>query len=227
MKIWIGTSGYVYAWNKGIPSKFEWYIAQGFNSVEINASFYRFPSRSWVRAWREVPENFMFSIKVHRTITHYKRLGAGALESFLNFKESLREMDDMIRFWLFQMPPSYEYSEEHINTIRRFVDDSEDNRFVFEFRNKSWWMHIDKVSKIGVFCSVDAPNLPRDIIVSNGVVYLRLHGRDAWYSYHYGDEEMNGIISEVKRLNASEVAIYLNNDRSMLANGKYLLERLL
>jgi len=42
-KIRIGTSGYSYSWNKAKPDAFEWYIVQGFNSVEINYSFYRFP----------------------------------------------------------------------------------------------------------------------------------------------------------------------------------------
>jgi hypothetical protein len=39
----IGTSGYTYSWNKKKPTAFQWYINQGFNSVEINASYYRFP----------------------------------------------------------------------------------------------------------------------------------------------------------------------------------------
>ncbi|MGA7368230.1 MAG: hypothetical protein WBX01_03810 [Nitrososphaeraceae archaeon] len=39
----IGTSGYTYSWNERRPSPFKWYINQGLNSVEINASYYRFP----------------------------------------------------------------------------------------------------------------------------------------------------------------------------------------
>ena len=38
-KIRIGTSGYTYSWNKAKPNAFEWYINQGFNSVEINIAF--------------------------------------------------------------------------------------------------------------------------------------------------------------------------------------------
>jgi len=46
----VGTSGYTYSWNPGKPSPFEWYISRGFKTVEINASFYRFPRRSWAIA---------------------------------------------------------------------------------------------------------------------------------------------------------------------------------
>jgi uncharacterized protein YecE (DUF72 family) len=49
LEIRIGTSGYTYSWNKGKFDPFMWYVSQGFNSVEINASFYRFPAESWIR----------------------------------------------------------------------------------------------------------------------------------------------------------------------------------
>ena len=60
----IGTSGYTYSWNKAKPTPFQWYISQGFNSVEINASYYRFPTESWINTWLSTaPDYFTFSIK--------------------------------------------------------------------------------------------------------------------------------------------------------------------
>jgi Protein of unknown function DUF72 len=54
---------YIYAWNKAKPDAFNWYISHGFNSVEINASFYRFPAESWVKNWQsKSPQDFTFSI---------------------------------------------------------------------------------------------------------------------------------------------------------------------
>jgi uncharacterized protein YecE (DUF72 family) len=65
-KIRIGTSGYTYSWNKAKPDAFEWYISQGFNSVEINYSFYRFPQVTSIKIWQsKAPKDFTFSIKVH------------------------------------------------------------------------------------------------------------------------------------------------------------------
>ena len=44
--IQIGTSGYTYSWNEKRPSPFTWYVKQGFNSVEINASYIDFQWRA-------------------------------------------------------------------------------------------------------------------------------------------------------------------------------------
>ncbi|GIU70982.1 MAG: hypothetical protein KatS3mg003_1606 [Candidatus Nitrosocaldaceae archaeon] len=225
MKAWIGTSGYTYDWNKAKPSAFEWYLMQGFNSVEINASFYRFPSKNWMKAWSKAPSSFRFAIKVHRSITHYARLRGRAVELFNKFADILKPMDYRIRFWLFQMPPSFIYSDDNLKIVKEFASMFDDDRFVIEFRDPSWWQYADKINEFAIFCSVDAPDLPRDIIASNNKVYLRLHGRYIWYSYLYEENELDEIIDNINNLGLEEVAIYLNNDHGMLANGLYLLER--
>ena len=104
----IGTSGYSYSWNKGKPSPFQWYVNQGFNSVEINASYYRFPMESWIDTWLSIsPDYFIFSIKVNRYITDYTRLkGERALQLWDKFSKTLYRIQDKIDFWLFKMPPS-------------------------------------------------------------------------------------------------------------------------
>ncbi len=228
MDVLIGTSGYSYSWNKAKPSAFEWYIAQGFNSVEINATFYRLPTMNLSKTWSKAPSCFKFSIKVHRSITHYSRLGANAIDLFIRFRDLLKPIEDKVRFWLFQMPPSFSYKEEHVSNIKDFVSNfNERERFVFEFRDNAWWKYASKMIDLGiVFCSVDAPDLPRDIITSNDVIYLRLHGRYRWYSYLYQEDELNDIINRIYALNPRELAIYLNNDYGMLTNGIYLLNRL-
>ncbi|MCX8191737.1 MAG: DUF72 domain-containing protein [Nitrososphaerales archaeon] len=225
-KIKIGTSGYSYFWNEGKPTPFEWYIKQGFDTVEINASFYRFPSSTWVKAWSNSPKDFDFTIKVHRSITHYAKLRGKAIQLWKRFVEPLRTMEEKITFWLFQMPPSFRYSEKSISILNDFFKELNlGNRAVVEFRDNSWWKNVDDLRDLGiVFCSVDAPELPRDIVMINDVVYLRLHGRDVWYNYEYTDEELNEIVNSIKRLPASRKYIYLNNDHGMLTNGKYLMK---
>ena len=78
-----------------------------------------------------------------------------------------------------------------------------------------------KNCKMGVvFCPVDAPCLPNDIITTNNAAYLRLHGSKEWYSY------LNKILTKVKKLKAEKKVVYLNNDHGMLKNGLYLLQRI-
>ena len=48
----IGTSSYIYPWIKEKPSsRFLWYVNQAFNSVEIDAKYYRFLTESWINTW--------------------------------------------------------------------------------------------------------------------------------------------------------------------------------
>jgi uncharacterized protein YecE (DUF72 family) len=110
----IGTSGYSYPWNKGKPTPFAWYLSKGFKTVEINASFYRFPSTSWINAWKIAPRDFDFSIKVHRSITHYARLQGHAIDLFEKFRDSLKEVKEKISFWLFQLPETFQGNEENL-----------------------------------------------------------------------------------------------------------------
>jgi uncharacterized protein YecE (DUF72 family) len=81
------------------------------------------------------------------------------------------------------------------------------------------------VEDIGiVFCSVDAPKLPRTRIVTNNAVYFRIHGYKKWYRYIYSQKELDIILASIKNLNADKKAIYLKNDHGMLENGLYLLK---
>ena len=241
LEIRIGTSGYTYTWNKGKSDAFKWYVSQGFNSVEINASFYRFPTESWVKNWQiKSPKNFTFSIKVHRSITHYNRLkGNRSVELWQRFRKTLEPIIEKIDFWLFQMPPNYKYNQDNMGRISTFFKDiarpvekdnsNNDNNAVIEFRDSSWWEKkpIKEIEKLGIsFCSVDAPSLPRSIISINGIVYLRLHGSKSWYTDIYSEKKLDKLLLQIKKAEVSKKAIYLNNNHGMLSNGMYLLNRI-
>jgi uncharacterized protein YecE (DUF72 family) len=222
----VGTSGYSYPWNNGKPSPFAWYLSQGFKTVEINASFYRFPMKSWTKAWSIAPKDFEFAIKVHRSITHYSRLRGRGLDLFKRFSATLDAIEDKISFWLFQMPESYIADKENIGSVTNFFRETKlGNKAVLEFRHKSWWENIDVIRDLGaIYCSVDAPKLPREIISSNDVVYLRLHGRKQWYSWIYTEEELKEIAEEILRVDAKKKYIFLNNNHGMIPNSKFLIQ---
>src|SRR5688572_2379109 len=82
MRVRVGTSGYAYPEWKGtfypkdLPaSRFLAHYAERFDTVEINATFYRLPSASTVEGWaRGVPPGFLYSLKASQRITHIKRL---------------------------------------------------------------------------------------------------------------------------------------------------------
>ena len=72
------------------PTAFQWYVDQAFDSVEISASYYRFPTESWIDTWLSAtPHYFTFSIKVSRYITDYTRLkGQRAAQLWKKFSKT-------------------------------------------------------------------------------------------------------------------------------------------
>lgn len=238
-KIRIGTSGYSYSWNKAKPDAFEWYIGQGFNSVEINYSFYRFPQVTSIKLWRaKAPKDFTFSIKVHRSVTHYNRLKKPrSIQLWDEFLKNFEPLENKIDFWLFQMPANFKFKPENLERVKSFFNNESimhqiisRKKAVIEFRDSSWWNEqaLKEIEKAGiVFCSVDAPSLPNEIITTSNAIYLRLHGTKTWYNYLYPEKRLKEIVSDMLGKQAQKKAIYLNNDHGMLENGLFLMKSFL
>ena len=190
---------------------------------------------SSIKMWQSnAPQDFTFSIKVHRSITHYNKLKQPrSTELWVRFLEIFEPIEDRIDFWLFQMPANFKFKPENLERVKSFFN-SENiiqrivtrKKAVIEFRDSSWWDEsaLKEIEKVGIaFCSVDAPALPNKIIASNGTVYLRLHGSKTWYAYVYPEERLKQIVSDITAVRAHKKAIYLNNDHGMLKNGLFLM----
>src|SRR5690349_14868032 len=82
MIAYIGCSGYYYREWKGqfypadLPStKWLQYYAEHFNTIEINATFYRMPTLKSLGKWyKDTPEDFVFTVKALRLFTHYRKM---------------------------------------------------------------------------------------------------------------------------------------------------------
>ena len=82
----------------------------------------------------------MFSIKVHRSITHYTK----PIQLWKKFRHPLKSIDKRIIFWLFQMPSAFKYNVENVNRIRNFENIAKlGARAVIEFRDSSWWNDVN------------------------------------------------------------------------------------
>ena len=79
---WVGTSGWSYDHWDGVlyppgtpPAKRLDLYVQEFDTVELNASFYRWPRDATFEGWRQrLPKGFTMSVKAHRGLTHFRRL---------------------------------------------------------------------------------------------------------------------------------------------------------
>ncbi|MGC8582554.1 MAG: DUF72 domain-containing protein [Thermoproteus sp.] len=227
MEVFVGTSGWMYDWN---PDSLDWYVSSsGLNAVELNASFYRFPSRRQVESWARKGGGLRWAVKIHRYITHVKRLKEDSLGAFGKFKELFAPLDPYIDFYLAQLPPGFDKRRENVERLKKFAEASGlGRRLAVEFRHGSWFSEDTAAlcEELGITAvSVDEPGAAW-IVETNGVVYLRMHGRSAWYAHEYTAEELEEVAGRILSLKPEKVYVFFNNDHWMLENARAMLHLL-
>lgn len=216
----VGCSGWYYWHWKGrvypldLPTS-QWFshYQTVFDTVELNAPFYRWPKPATVKNWaRQANPGFQYSIKVNQVITHEKRFKntRRLIREFYKLAESLAEH---MGCFLFQLPPSFNYTPARLRAIIDQLDPQ--HRNAIEFRHSSWW--TDDVfgafsSANLIFCSVSAPRMPSGLVETADVLYVRFHGASRWYRHDYTDAELEDWSNKVLNCSAKEVWIYFNND---------------
>jgi uncharacterized protein YecE (DUF72 family) len=224
MELYVGTSGWLYSWNKG--STLDWYVANsGLNAIELNASFYRFPYPNQVKHWSKVGSSLSWSIKVNRLITHRYKLSKSSYNSLEKFLELFKPLEDKISYYLFQLPPSIKPSI--LSNVENMLDEFDiKEKFAIELRSNDWLKDevFEEISKLGItFVSVDAP-FASIIRKTSSSIYLRMHGRKEWYSYNYSKKELEDIMKGIKAQNPKKAYIFFNNDHDMLENARSMLK---
>ena len=192
---------------------FQHYSSQ-FDTVELNAPFYSWPTvatvKSWVRQANGQP--FFYTVKACELITHVKRFSRTAtLVKDFYFIDRL--LAAHMGCFLFQLPPSFHYSPARLKRILDQLDPGKRN--VVEFRHSSWWnkqttLAFKKTNTI--FCSCSAPKLPDELIQSADEVYVRFHGTKKWYRHDYTPEELAIWAKRLRACNPNRVWAYFNND---------------
>jgi uncharacterized protein YecE (DUF72 family) len=149
VQYYIGCSGWSYsAWQGPFyPANIEssrWlnHYAHIFDYVEIDSSFYRMPNLFTVKNWyKRTPENFRFTAKFPKIITHDKRLKDANRELERFFKSMLPLADKTIAL-LIQLPPSLKITEG-IENLRKLLPELDDRfRYAIEVRDKSWFQDL-------------------------------------------------------------------------------------
>ncbi len=143
MRIHVGTSGYNYPEWRGTfypeayPTKDMFaYYAERFQTVEINATFYRMPTPKVTTGWLEqAPAGVTYALKAPRRITHDRRLKDCA-DSLEFFCESARVLGAHLGPLLFQLPPNFKCDMARLDAFLAQVPG--DLRCAFEFRHESW-----------------------------------------------------------------------------------------
>jgi uncharacterized protein YecE (DUF72 family) len=218
---YIGCSGWFYWKWRGLfyPTDLrtsDWFgcYAKCFDTVEINASFYSWPTVANVRAWRRQPgeREFVYTIKVCELISHIKKF-KGTKTLIQDFGMIADILGDRMGCFLFQLPPSFRYTKARLTSILSQLDPTRRN--VVEFRHASWWN--DRVYAAfrqsgTIFCSCSGPRLPDELVRTGDEVYLRLHGPDRWYRHNYSNSELATWKDRIIASGAKRAWVYFNND---------------
>ncbi len=109
-----------------------------FDIVEVDSTFYRAPSSSMVKQWRErTPDSFLFSVKIPKKITHEARLKN--IEKELDyFQRTIRILGPKLACVIAQLPPSIKY-DSGFDSLKEFLNSVDSKiRFALEFRHESW-----------------------------------------------------------------------------------------
>jgi uncharacterized protein YecE (DUF72 family) len=182
-KLHVGTMGWSYDFWKGnfypygVKNLLTEY-AKNFGTVEIDNTFYRIPSRENVLNWKEeTPDDFIFSAKFPRKITHIKML-QDCREELEVFIEHMSLMGDKLGPLLIQLPPGFK--PEMSGILKDFLASlPEGYRFAVEVRNKKWldekYYEMLRDNKVALTL-LEHPWMPRMDTITADFTYIRWVG---------------------------------------------------
>jgi uncharacterized protein YecE (DUF72 family) len=219
--IYVGTSGWTYPDWQGVfyppevkGSRRLEYYAQRFDTVEVNATFYRLPTPAMIAAWNQrLPQGFHLVLKGSRLVTHRRKLVEvdEPLQNFLERALALQRLEVI----LWQLPPSLHRDLPRLQDFLARLP--QEVRHAVEFRHASWW-HPDTAELLArfgaAFVAVSHPRLPPDILPTADFLYLRFHGLGPkLYRYDYSRAELEEWVRRLEpHLAGRELYAFFNND---------------
>jgi uncharacterized protein YecE (DUF72 family) len=232
----IGISGWNYAgWRgvfypKGLPHRRELEFASGaFNSIEINGSFYSLQRPTSYRRWYgETPENFLFSVKGARFITHMKKLREVEVPLANFFASGILALEEKLGPILWQFPPNFGWNAKRFRAFfqllpkttkeasalgkrhdsklkaRAWLKTKRDRtlRYCVEIRHASFlfpdFFELLREFKIAFVFADTAGKWPYAEDLSADFVYCRLHGDTQLYTSGYSDRALDWWAARLK-----------------------------
>jgi uncharacterized protein YecE (DUF72 family) len=241
-----GPAGWSYPDSRGhvypadVPSKFDAlaYLAGYFDTIEVNATFYRPQPRQTYASWvRRVGTNasFRFAVKLWQRFTH-ERASPWTSDDVRMVTEGLETLAEAERLGalLAQFPWSFKPGEEARDWLRALAGAFAGWPVVVEVRHGDWAKaeHLGFLRDLGFgFANIDQPVIGRSLEPSaeatSAVGYVRFHGRnyEHWfeanetsaqrYDYLYSAEELTPWVERIRALQAApgvaDVYVVANN----------------
>lgn len=244
----IGTCGFSYADWKGVfypdgtmPGDYLRHYATQFDTVELNATFYRLPSLASLDGMvKKTPPGFSFIVKAHQSLTHVPGPATELESAITTFRMALGPFATAGKLGgvLLQFPYAFQPIPVNRDRLRQLSAGLTGvAEVIVEFRHRAWYRDdfLADVRRLGLsLCCVDEPELPGlppPLAIATGPVgYVRFHGRnrEAWwpkrgerkerdpgarYRYDYRPEEMQEWVPKVRALASAtgQTYVFFNN----------------
>lgn len=223
-EIRVGTSGWSYPhWEgvlypPGLPSAHRLpHYVESFDTVELNASFYRWPKPSGFASWRgRLPDGFLMSVKAPRGLTHAKQLYAPEvwIERIAESWYALGVRRGVLLVQLAAKQPRDDARLEYfLARLPGWI------RVAVELRHPSWldesvFQLLERYN--AGYCVLSGAHLPCVLRATASFVYVRLHGPDHEHLYggSYSDDDLRWWADRIGEWTSGgrDVFAYFNND---------------
>jgi uncharacterized protein YecE (DUF72 family) len=232
----IGTSGWVYPpWRgifypPGLPQKRELeFLSRSLRSVELNGSFYSLQRPTSYQTWAaQTPDDFVFSVKGPRFVTHLKKLRDPDTLLANFFASGILALGPKLGPVLWQLPPTLGWDAERLDTFLAALprdteaaaalagrhDERLDGRawtttdarrpvrYALEVRHGSFrtpeFPALLRAHDVALVVADSAGTWPYFEEITAGLVYVRLHGDAELYTSGYTDEALDAWAAKVR-----------------------------
>lgn len=177
--------------------------ARIFTGTEINSSFHRSHRPATWQRWAEsVPDDFRFSVKLPKTISHGRKLAEcdDLVDAFLG---EVSALDGKLAILLLQLPPKLEYDPVLVETFLTRLLSLTPARLVCEPRHPSWFEPGPDalLERLGVArVAADPARVPAAAVPGGwrGLTYFRLHGSPVMYRSSYDDGRLDSYAATIR-----------------------------
>jgi len=192
MEFLVGAGGWAYF---QVPDKHPLRAySEVFSFVEVNYTFYEYPSLSTVKSWRQmVPADFTFAVRCHQDLTH--RIGLKPTEEAYAVLEKMKTVCHALRapFLVLETPRTHSYTLQEISDAQTFFSaiSTDGLQLVWEYRAPITPKISSLMRDYGITQAVDlsVQKPPKDA----ELVYSRVFGKGKHNLYQFTDQELTEI----------------------------------
>ncbi|MGA1596378.1 MAG: DUF72 domain-containing protein [Candidatus Nanopelagicales bacterium] len=188
--------------------------AETFDTVEVNASFYRAVRAETFASWAEqTPEGFRFSVKINRAVTHAARLSANAkLEQAL---EPMMSLGAKLAAVLIQLPPTLVHEPDRDAAFLTRLRGIYAGTLAWEPRHPSWESPEARALLVEYGVTPVRTEIPEPGAAHPAAgAYVRLHGTPRRYYSAYSSADLTALATWLRAAPPPTITIFDNTASS-------------